>query len=345
MSDEATLEAELERRALASEDSAADLWARYKSVKDFLSSQYYGWVQANSPFLTDHGELHIKSVIQTASLLLGKHLEPGAEKNKRQLSSLDIFLILSGILWHDVGNVFGREGHAERAAEMTKEVKSLAFPDPDVHRLVTEIAMAHSGQNGLVKARNEEDCSIGYQTYTVFPRALAAIVRFADEVSENRSRISSALLPTVPEGNRVFWEYAHSISASRPEPERERVVVSISLQRANAVKKYLCGNFADRIDSENKIHLIDYILCRIEKMNNERAYCAPEFSRFATIREIVARFTLQDDITRVAETTVYFSDSGVKNNGNEYPDIKIVDDFFLAYPDWRPERLEESLEQ
>src|SRR5436309_2883096 len=121
MNDGSSLEVELKRRADAGEEDAADLWGRYKSMKGYLTREYYPWIQANSPFLTDHGEQHIRSVIQAASSLLNKHLSPEIEIQKRSLSSLDIFLVLSGILWHDVGNVYGRSGHAERAVGMTNE--------------------------------------------------------------------------------------------------------------------------------------------------------------------------------------------------------------------------------
>jgi len=346
MNDGSSLEVELQRRANAREEDAADLWGRYKSMKGYLTREYYPWIQANSPFLTDHGEQHIRSVIQAAGSLLNKHLSPEIETQKRSLSSLDIFLVLSGILWHDVGNVYGRSGHAERAVEMTNEIKKLGFPDPAIHRLVTEISSAHSGKNGLVKASPEEDCSTLHSTHTVYPRALAAVVRFADEVSENRFRISTELLPKVPDANRIFWEYANSITASRLEPERKRVVITIALQQDAAVKRFPCPEFAHRVDGEGQIHLMDYILCRLEKMNNERAYCSPAFLRYAVIEEIEARFTLLEDTKRVNEATVFFRDAGVrKNDDSSYPNIQIFDDFYNEHPDWRPERLKEALTQ
>lgn len=333
------LEKELERLANTDND-ARDFWARYQNVKAFLSQEYYRWIQANCPFFTDHGEQHIQSVIQAASSLLSKQLN-----NRSSLTALDIFLILSGILWHDVGNVYGRSGHADRVAEMTQQIKLLAFPNIDIHRIVDEISKAHGGKNGLDGPRQEEDCSTFNKTYTVYPKALAAIVRFADEISENRSRISQVLLSSIPEENRIFWEFANCISAARPEPARKRVIVTISLQIDSAVRKYSCQQYCNRSNCRGEISLIEYILSRLEKMNNERVYCSPEFSRYVAITEIEARFTLLRNTQRFDnyEIKALFKDGGVSQASNSYPCIQIVEDFFVRHPNWQFEKLQEVL--
>lgn len=335
MNNNLTLETALERRA-STEKDAEILWNKYKAVRDYLTTEYYRWVQANCPFFTDHGENHIQSVIQAASALLNKHLTP---ESKNELSSLDLFLILAAILWHDVGNVYGRSGHASRVGKMINEIKRLGFPNIDIQRLVEEISKAHAGEDGLNIPRTEEDCTVLNRPYTVYPKALAAIVRFADEISENRARISQALLPDVPDENRIFWEYANCISASRPEPARYRVVVTVAMQDDAAIREFTCPEqFRNRADSRGNISLIKYVVCRLEKMNNERAYCALEFSRYVSIIEIVARFTILRGTERVEnyELEVNFSQSG-------YPNIQIFDDFFERHPNWQPEKIREAL--
>lgn len=118
-----SLEKELENRSKNNVD-AERLWNRYKSVKDYLSDNYYRWVLNECPYFTDHGEQHIESVIQAASALVQPHLG----QDQSVLSPLDIFLILSGVLWYDVGNVYGRSGHADKVTAMTAKIKELGFP-------------------------------------------------------------------------------------------------------------------------------------------------------------------------------------------------------------------------
>ncbi len=326
-----SLETELERLGKNDPDGKT-FWERYQCVRNYLSKDYYRWIQAECPYYTDHGEGHIQSVIQAASLVLSKSLEAG---RRSDISPLDLYLLLSAILWHDVGNVLGRTDHADRIAEMTDEVKRLAFPDIAIQRMVVEIAKAHSGKSGLNIPRSEEDWS----TYTIYPKALAAIVRFADEVSESRSRISSSLLPKVPEEHKIFWEYANCISASRVDGARERIVVTVDVDIDKAIERYACDEFNGRSDADGKISLIEYVICRLEKMNNERAYCAPEFRRYQTIREITVRLTLSRNLQRIQgqELELAFTDAGLSKPS--YPEIPVYDDFFKTNPNWKPEAL------
>jgi hypothetical protein len=316
-------------------------------MKNYLIREYYPWIQANCPFFTDHGELHVASVIQTASQLLGTHLE---NRIASELSSLDLFLILSSILWHDVGNVFGRSGHAKRVGEMTAEVKTLGFPNPSVQRLVNEISIAHSGEDGLEKPRLREDCATPHKTYTAYPSALAGIVRFSDEVSENQARISRAVMEKVPTHNRIFWEYASCVTASLPDPARQLVRITVTVPQESAVQSFaIHDEHADQCQrayairtGKKDITLIEYIVCRLEKMNNERAYCAPRFGRYASIRELEVVLTLTKDNARIDayDEQMTLGDGGLKQA--DYPVIELFSDFFAKHPKWLPEKIQEA---
>ena len=256
-----TLEHELERRSLLKEPDAEDFWHKYGNMKFYLNQYYYNWIQASCPYFTDHGEQHIRSVIDAASFLLSKQLNTS---DSRSFSSLEIFLILCGAIWHDVGNVYGRSGHAQRVAEMTEKIKELGFPDMQIHRLVNEISKAHAGPEGLEIPRNEERATTANGTFSLYPRSLAAVVRFADEISENHTRVSAMLLPEIPQENQIFWQYANCIRACLPEPSRDRILIEIEILPEALMADFPCGDYPERSKGGN-ISLIDYILCRLEK--------------------------------------------------------------------------------
>lgn len=334
------LDEELERRAIARasrDDLAKDLWPRYSTMRGYLDDSYYRFIQANCPWYTDHGERHIKSVIETASRLMTKQQE-GKRKEYSELSSLEIFLTLAAILWHDVGNVVRRSGHAEQIPELAEQIKTV-FPSVAIRRVVEEIARAHSGKDGLKIPRTDEACSLSHNTIQVYPRSLAAIVRFADEVSENQTRISVPLLPKVPNKSKIYWEYANCITASLPDLARERVVVAFDIPSDKVPLRFLCEEFPDRAANDGTISLIEYIVCRLEKMNNERVYCLP-YMRYGSIRSIVARFTILNGTRRLAShdgAEVQLGDPGIAEDG--YPRIQIFDRFFEQYGHWRPDNL------
>ena len=203
-------------------------------MRSYLGDEYYRFIQANCPWYTDHGERHIATVIETASRLLARQLE--TKKNDDDgLSSLDLFLVLSAILWHDVGNVVKRSSHAEQIPEMTEKIKGV-FPNIAVRRVAEEIARAHSGKEGLkIPAALTRRVAVEHRSIKVYPKSMAAVLRFADDVSENQTRISAELLDRVPRGSRIYWEYASCISSSVPDVSRERVVVTFDIP-ANRVR-------------------------------------------------------------------------------------------------------------
>ncbi|MEN6520068.1 MAG: hypothetical protein ABFD46_02820 [Armatimonadota bacterium] len=338
MGDSRTLEEELEYRSKKSDD-AKELWHRYGAMKAHLINQYYPWIQANCPWFTDHGEAHIDSVIRSASWLLLSRLPT---KVKPKLTCLDLFLVLAAILWHDVGNVYSRTGHAD-ISKITNEIKALGFPNVSIHRLVAEISKAHVGKAGLDIPKLNEICATSHDQHKVYTRALAAVLRFADEISENRSRISQALLPSVPDSNRIYWEYANCISACKPEVGREEIVVEVEIPLDKVATKFYCSDYPELTDKEEKISLIHYILCRLEKMNTERVYCAGLFGQYTSIRHIVARFCIMQDTTRVDgyDLELVLGDDGLQKDS--YPEIPIVTKFFECNPNWQPETLEEAL--
>jgi hypothetical protein len=341
MNDTVSLERELERRASRGEGTG-ELWHRYEAMKAFLARDYYPWVQAACPHFTDHGRGHVESVIETASRLLGEQLR---RKARGELSEVDLFLILGGIIWHDVGMAFGRSNHAQRASEMMEEVQRLGFPCPTMKRLASEIVRAHAGNSGLQLVKPEEKCSLSGKTYTVYPRALAAVLRFADEVSETRSRISAGVIGRVPTEQQVYWQYAQAIVGALPEPERERIVVAVELDRVAVLARFPCVDFPDYQDQDGKISLLEYVLCRLEKMNNERVYCSTSLAKYVSVREIEVRIAVVRDGERVRDydnLTLVIGDCGLDHAA--YPSIHLVKTFFEHHPAWGLDTLAEALQ-
>ena len=132
-----------------------------------------------------------------------------------------------------------------------------------------------------------------------------------------------------------------------PEPTRERVVLKIDIQDSVAATKFPCSDFPARSGSNKELSVIEYVLCRLEKMNNERAYCAPEFRLYANIREIEARFTLLNDmdaLPKYDDVVVLFRDGGMgQDDERDYPDIPIFEDFFNNHPEWKPQNIEKEV--
>jgi hypothetical protein len=341
MAGESSLERALTRRAkLDTEPDAPTLKKSFDWMKEYLEKHHYPWVQANCPYFTDHGQAHIAAVINSASELTQDRL--GLKRT--DLSALDIYLILTAILWHDVGMVVDRATHANLVYKMTDDVSEF-FPNPTVQSLVSQIASAHKGSTSLDKLPNEDYCTINGPAQQINPAMLASIVRFADEISENHTRASGQVLDTVPDKQKIFWLYALSVSSCTAQPKRERVVIDYRFDADRVVSRWPDREFEEfRSKDDQTIDLLTYALCRLEKVNNEREYCLRYFSSVATIREVIVRFAITRGGRQLPgyEThTTLLKAGGVESAG--YPSIKIVEDFYTKHPQWKIEAIEGAI--
>lgn len=331
------LEKALFKRAKGDEE-ADTLRKSYEMIKDYLVTNYYPWVQANCPYYTDHGQAHIESVMNSASELVKGKLD--IKKGKYNLTSLDIYLILTAVLWHDVGMVIDRATHAELVYPMTDAVSEF-FPNPTVKGLVSQIAKAHKGKTSLDSLPTEDYCTIRNTAIQLNPAMLAAIVRFADEISENHTRASAQVLEHVPERQKIFWLYALSVSSCTAQPDRDRVVIDYRFDADKVISCWPDKEFEEhRSKIDQTIPLLTYALCRLEKINNEREYSLRYFSNIAPIRQIDARFSLirgGQMLPGYAPYTIVLKGGGVESNS--YPSIKIVHDFFSKHPHWTIESI------
>jgi hypothetical protein len=79
---------------------------RYQSVAEYLNNNVHPLVTMSANaidggFLTDHGPDHIKTVILRASQLVAAA--------DCELTPYEIYLLITAIHLHDVGNLFGRK--------------------------------------------------------------------------------------------------------------------------------------------------------------------------------------------------------------------------------------------
>lgn len=325
------LELELDRRAKAGDAEAQACFENYKNIKKILAEDYYPWIHDKCPFFTDHGEFHINAIIIAAGNLLENRLK--CDEKELRISTLELYLLLSSIVWHDVGMLYGRNHHALNVSKIMDQLKVL-YNNPSYQRVIVQIARGHSGEGSLNTIEKEALVSNQYGNTKINIRSLAAILRFCDEISENSSRISHRIfdVSVVPEENIVFWEYASCIVASLFEPRLQKVTMDIQMpfEKAHQEYKYL----------NNKITLIEYIIMRLEKINNERIICAPEFRIFADINLVEVKLSLFNKYDKFTDydTTITFCE-------NYYYPVPIVDKFFADHYKWKPEMLKKFYEE
>ena len=213
-------------------------------------------------FLTDHGPNHTETVIQRAGELLA---DPAADYP--QLTAYEVYLLLMAILFHDVGNLYGRDGHEDRQMEIMDHMGILVGDETVERAAISKIARAHGGKrNGdrdTIRELPREDWILGKM---VRYQALAAILRFADELADDSRRAARAVLVLgqMPEASRLFHMYAEALHTVGIEPESHVVYLRYSLTKEK---------LAPLDESGDESYLIDEIYRRTVKMHHEREYC------------------------------------------------------------------------
>lgn len=187
---------------------ASKLHSAYDSTKAKLREQVYDNIGAAEPNLTDHGIRHVDNVLTNALRLLGDN---GAEA----LSGRDLYCLGMSILFHDAGNVWGREGHHDKVSRLHDEIRGTNGSLRREKTLIVRAARAHTGKapdgstDTLKLVPDVEPLEGG----RVRLREVAAVLRMADELAEGPQRTSELVQATggYARASMKHHEYASSV--------------------------------------------------------------------------------------------------------------------------------------
>ena len=185
-----------------------DLVEKYLYVENMLNDQWHkdvnlGAAVTGDGLLTDHGVEHVNDVMMHANMIIGK--------NVRKLNGYEIYLLLLAIHFHDLGNIKGREEHEEKIAEIMTEMGEALPLDITEKQFVIAIATAHGGYvNGDKDTIYHINVDRGCNGIKVRAKLLAAILRFADELSDDFNRANYKGIE-IPAQNEAFHEYSKSL--------------------------------------------------------------------------------------------------------------------------------------
>ncbi|MBC7820105.1 MAG: hypothetical protein IAG10_24750 [Planctomycetaceae bacterium] len=215
----------------------------------------------NEGYLTDHGAPHVKTVVDRASRLAATDTFP--------LTAYETYIILVAIHLHDVGNVYGRKGHEMRALTIMRDVLgNIAGMDDVEKRHIIAIAQAHGGHIAGDKdkiSRLERDTLVLQQR--IRPQFLAALLRLADELADDRHRASRFMLDAglVPKPSEIYHKFAEALHTVEIDHAGRQVLLHFDFTDAVAIKTFGKGDC--------EVYLLDEIFDLTIKTHLERAYC------------------------------------------------------------------------
>lgn len=319
---------------------------RYKGIKDYLKSEIYPLIGAatsaeDQGVYTDHGPDHFDAVIRYAGKLLGLPVDTDGSDDIC-ISPYETFALLVSILLHDAGNIYGRKGHEKHPLSIYRGMGGHLCPDAFEAKTIAQIASAHGGKITLPNGDQSQD-TIGNNTLNdsdpihdinIRQRFIAALVRFADEICEDRSRAARFLLKNsaLPEWSEAFHAYANSITSVGVDHASKSIKLKIELTKDQVITQYGKGSS----ESTESVFLIDEIFSRLEKMYSELIYCRRFMYEHINLNRIRATIRIYDDQMDLLKENAF----ELKEEG--YP--LITKSLLVDNPDWNGCSLKNEME-
>ncbi|WP_426065270.1 HD domain-containing protein [Flavobacterium sp. DSP2-3-1] len=242
-------------------DSSDVLFKRYASVRDAMYEDgFFGEIKGQEPSLSDHSEKHIQDVFSRAYKIMG-------EDSFCYFNETEIYCLALMILFHDVGNIFGRKGHEaiRNIAEVYNKYRANYQNYGNERRIISTGASAHSGKSksgnkDTLKDLNDDNLD----SNLVRLRELSSILRFSDELAEGKQRTCSFLIDKglYSEESMIFHKYAQ-ITNIFPDRNLGRVSITYNIDIPVDFNK----------DEQEKLkNLLKFTYYRAHKLDEERRY-------------------------------------------------------------------------
>lgn len=309
---------------------AKDYYSRFSNVEDYLNRNVHpsvvvGAAISDGGLLNDHGVEHVQMVIQRA----GQLINPKEVGDRPQLTPYEVFLLLCAIHVHDVGNIEGRKEHERKNVGIANELKPFLDDDAFEIEAFRRIAEAHGGKlNGsndkLSKLQRKEAVNSQYVRF----RALAAILKFSDELADDKTRGNRRLLVAgkLPKGSEIYHKYSLSINSQNIQLDERSIDLKFFLTVDDITRTWGKLDGSSIVDA----YIIDEIYARTRKMHLERVYCSRYMREFVEIDQISVTIEIcklsDDKPMETVETIKYV----LEENG--YPEEKTICDFSDCEP-------------
>ncbi|TRV19115.1 MAG: hypothetical protein EWV72_22265 [Microcystis flos-aquae Mf_QC_C_20070823_S10] len=250
-------------------EDSNNLFQRYQELSRVFNQNVHPKITSMSIsedgiFLTDHGPDHIRQVISKADQL--------AFQARDKLNNYETFLLLVAIHLHDIGNALGRVGHEQKAREIWDLVYGpLAFDELDRDK-AEQIASVHGGTfEGSKDTIRSLDRETTWNNHDIRPQYLAAILKLADEMAEDRHRANDIAikLNRIKKGSEIHHFYAYGLHSIKCEARACTMNMSYAYKKEYFERKFGSGT--------HEIDLLDEIFARSLKMYSEALYCSRYF--------------------------------------------------------------------
>jgi hypothetical protein len=256
-------------------DGGRALWTKYESLRDEVVRHVLPWIATQETTLTDHGVNHIRDVMGNAALLIGLKNEFGADCEREVghgFTHCEMLVLLCGLLTHDIGNILGRNRHNLNISAVWSKLNSWRGWSPNDRQLIVSVGRAHTGispEGTKDTLKPLELARFSFEKQPVQAAAIAAVIRFADELAEGPQRTSLFLLENnlIEKDSEIYHHYAEITEPACINQANGRIALNYHLHIDN---DHYPINKRERKKYVTK--LLSMIYSRAAKLNFERRF-------------------------------------------------------------------------
>lgn len=273
----------------------------YYAQKLILLNHFYPHIGSQLRGYTDHGPNHVTRILNLYEKMITDNIPTLSNSEVIKGASFnfyEIYLLLCATVWHDIGNLLGRNNQNKNIIKIADKLKNHFFIDEDMKNYAFQIAKAHTGENGVRKEIKRED--IDYKNEEINLYFLGALLRFADELEEGEVRVDKQYYETmkdqIPDEQRIYWETSLCIKRITPDPNNNVINIQTKIRQNDLFRLFVKGG--------KKVALIDELVFRVDKMNRERIYYMQFVKKYIEFRKIIFNINIEKE-TKESETITF----------------------------------------
>lgn len=252
-------------------DKLLEYFHVYWAGKLRLKKNYYDFISRKLPCHTDHGIGHVDRILEKLYDFLIPHLPFGHKASfvsgAKEISLNELNLLINAVIWHDLGNLYNREGHAAKLRKLFNYAKGCFYDDHNAEWIL-KIVEAHSGRNAIDNCIDRSQ--VTFDNYTIYPAFLASLLRISDEIEEDHRRGCASDI-RIKKKSEAYWEFCRINESIKPVYEQAAIDFVLKIKISAKLDKNQIWSLWGK--KRNTVICIEEYIDRIEKMNNERIYC------------------------------------------------------------------------
>lgn len=310
----------------------AEEYNKVISLLKVMESDFYPFIRDKNTWYNDHGRVHINAIFKIVNQMLSRYFVMeneitnlnvhGKGRDDFKLRTEDLAVLSYAIIVHDSAMVRGREKHGLNVVNMFQTINKYVG-EANLSSEIIDISASHSDKKKFHLLKN-----VGIVKENIIQcKMLGAILRFADEISEDYTRgmINNQIYQDEIAGteHELYWLHTKSIDSSNYVYDLRAVVIRYRLDVKQAFQKY-------KYESDSEKTLFAFVIERIKKVNDERVLCSPFFAQYTPLDSIIINIEFFEEDTNGCPHTIYVIENVPISS---YPDEgSNLESFINAYP-------------